>query len=600
VITSVDFETYYDDECSVTELGVRNYVKHPKFTAYMVSIVREDGFKWVGDPLSLGCPWELINNDEWVSHNKSFDEEVFYEWVRPRLMSSGQLKKLVHPYKWHCTSQLAGYLGAGTSLSKASNVLLGLPMDKSIRDRMKGKIPTDLSPEAMKELEQYAMVDAERCLAIWVRYAPEWPELERRLADYSDSINRQGVCVDYERLEQAKIALRAARQEAEALIPWSPPLSLKKLAGACAEAGIPAPGSTRENSEEFDQWEERYGERFPHIEQVRRFRKSNRLLRIAEAMERRKIHSAVEGDKMPFELKYCGAHTGRWAGAGGVNMHNQPRGDFEGIDFRSMVIPDVNYSKAAREEFIIADYSQIEPRVLNHLCGNKAFLDMVREGYGVYEAHARATMGWKGGSLKDEAPKLYALAKARVLGLGYGCGAAKFRVVARAMAGLDLSMDEATRTVMEFRDSNPAITSYWGRMSAALEQRRNTGKPLIVNLPSGRKLYYRDIKQTSQGVQALIGGEMRKVYGGLIVENVTQAVARDVLGEALLSLSPVLFHMGARVVLHVHDEVVISCPKYQLPHALDRIKQAMTTPPEWLPSDFPLGVEIKTAPRYMK
>ena len=79
------------------------------------------------------------------------------------------------------------------------------------------------------------------------------------------------------------------------------------------------------------------------------------------------------------------------------------------------------------KEFIICDLSQIEPRVLAWLCGDTVLLDQLANGVPLYEAHARATMGWTGGNLKKENAELYSLAKARVLGLGYGCGAAKIR-----------------------------------------------------------------------------------------------------------------------------------------------------------------------------
>ena len=67
---AIDFETYYDDECSITELGIMNYVRHPQFEAYLVSIIG-DGFSWVGEPKE--APWELLHGQQLIAHNASFD-----------------------------------------------------------------------------------------------------------------------------------------------------------------------------------------------------------------------------------------------------------------------------------------------------------------------------------------------------------------------------------------------------------------------------------------------------------------------------------------------------------------------------------------------
>jgi DNA polymerase len=170
------------------------------------------------------------------------------------------------------------------------------------------------------------------------------------------------------------------------------------------------------------------------------------------------------------------------------------------------------------KEFIISDLSQIEPRVLAWLCGDTVLLDQLADGVPLYEAHARATMGWTGGNLKKENAELYSLAKARVLGLGYGCGPERFVEVARTMAGITISSQEATRTVESFRGSNRKITALWNQLQN--DFKRSSGGDFVVELPSGRKLTYRDVR-SSGGWTARVERGSRRIpfYGGKLCEN---------------------------------------------------------------------------------
>jgi hypothetical protein len=194
------------------------------------------------------------------------------------------------------------------------------------------------------------------------------------------------------------------------------------------------------------------------------------------------------------------------------NCQNLPRGESYGADLRGCIVPRPG------KEFIICDLSQIEPRVLAWLCGDTVLLDQLADGIPLYEAHARATMGWTGGNLKKENAELYSLAKARVLGLGYGCGPERFVEVARTMAGITISSQEATRTVESFRGSNRKITALWNQLQN--DFKRSSGGDFVVELPSGRKLTYRDVR-SSGGWTARVERGSRRIpfYGGKLCEN---------------------------------------------------------------------------------
>src|SRR5690606_32849431 len=157
-------------------------------------------------------------------------------------------------------------------------------------------------------------------------------------------------------------------------------------------------------------------------------------------------------------VKYCGANTGRWSGGGGLNMQNLNRSEAEGVDLRRAIVAPPGHVLG------VVDFAQIEARTLLYLAGDHHALGMLREhpALDVYEAHARQTMDYA----EDELLKAFCartgsglrqLAKARVLGLGFGCGPEKFVSVAKSMAGLEISLEESKRIVGEYRESNPKV-----------------------------------------------------------------------------------------------------------------------------------------------
>jgi DNA polymerase len=229
--------------------------------------------------------------------------------------------------------------------------------------------------------------------------------------------------------------------------------------------------------------------------------------------------------------------------------------------------------------------------VLAWLCEDHELLRQLHQGVPLYEAHARATMGWTGGTLKKENPELYALAKARVLGLGYGCGPAKFVEVARTMAGITITPQVAARTVESFRGSNRKIVALWNSLQN--DFRRSAGGDFVVELPSGRKLTYRDVSSAG-GWTARVerGGRRIPFYGGKLCENLVQALARDVFADSLLRLN----RQGVHVVFHVHDEAVCEVPPDTDPHEIERI---MSITPDWL-AGCPLAAEAVVTNRYCK
>jgi DNA polymerase len=243
--------------------------------------------------------------------------------------------------------------------------------------------------------------------------------------------------------------------------------------------------------------------------------------------------------------------------------------------------------------FVICDLAQIEPRCLAYLSGNWALLERIAAGESIYEAHARGTMHWTGGPLKKENPRLYGLAKARVLGLGYQCAAERFVDVARIMGGIEISLAEAEKTVADFRRSNPLITGLWSKLEREFVSKH--GKTYFLKLPSGRYLRYFDVDAETMTAANERGGTRYSFYGGKLVENYIQSTARDVFAENILHVEDA----GFPVLFHVHDEVIVEVPVAQAEAAKTEIERLMSICPQWL-EGCPLGAEAIVAEHYLK
>lgn len=574
---AIDFETDWETGYSVKDLGTWAYVRDPKFNAHTVSAVGDDGFEWVGDPKK--APWaKFLQYRTWVSHNAWFDSQVY-----------GQLPAATHkPDVWHCTADLVAYLQYPRALKNAVGWAFGHVLDKSMRERMKGDYQGDLfvGPATTEAVRVYALEDARWCLKLWQTYSPRWPAHEQALSIHTRVMAARGIGFDQDAAVKALEVLAKARRREESEIPWTeygqPPTSRNALFTHCDDVGVPRPDTTAEKDPRWQEWLDANEAAVPFVRSLNRWRKLNRTHAVVEAMLARTTLGRLHAP-----LRYYGAAiTGRWSGTDGLNMQNlNSRDAGGGVDLRALLRP------APGHVFIISDLAQIEPRVLAVLCGDTELLDKVSQGYGVYEAHARATMMWEGGDLKTENPLLYKLAKARVLGLGYGCGPDKFVLVAKIMAGLELTPEAAKDYVDEFRSTNPRITDLWNRMGRGLRQCKK--KAWTIQTKAGRVLRYFDPENGQ--AKPYKGALASKFHGPKLVENLVQATARDVLADMVLRIEAA----GVPVVMHVHDEIIAEVPADQAEAALATITREMSTPPAWMP-ELPVACEARTAEAYGK
>lgn len=574
---ALDFETFYSASYSVAEMGYHAYTHDERFNAYLVSWV-DSSSKGAQDPRLFD--WSKVHDKTVIAHNAAFDKAVFDRLVELRVVPAD-----VKPSGWLCTAAMSAYCQCPRSLKDSAKAILGKEISKAARDAAKGRSGEDL----FGSMAEYALADAEACAELWARAGQYWPYSERRLWRITLEMGERGVKIDRPYLEVQIGKAHELANDAITRIPWAgqeQPTSPKAMQTYLKSKGLPVPPSTNDGDPEFLAWRDAHqGEASNIVAAMQDYRSANRSLKILLAMRDR-----IKPDgRMEAHLMYCGAFTGRWSGGGhGLNLQNL-NADAEMGDSRGCIIA------ADKSYLVTVDLAQIEARILLWLVGDQTTLDYIRGGMSVYEAHARATMGWTGGKLKHEDPGLYKLAKCRVLGLGYGCGAVKFKTLAKAMAGIDLSEDECKRIVADYRASNPGIEAFWRAQQSEIDRR--DGGRYDARLKSGRYLAYRSISKLERSAEQ-VKGTPAKVYGGLIVENIVQATARDLFADRLLAL----VDAGFTPVMLVHDEYVLEVPANDHEHAEREMFRAMDiirNVPAWA-AGLPVECEGKVLGRYEK
>lgn len=586
----VDFESYYEKSkkgLNVSNLGVPNYVRDSY--AYMLAIKGED-FEWVG---TVEECQKKFNEDFWTDHQFWAANAVFDEtWAR-RYFPTDRMAP------WGCILDQGATSQYAQQVDKMVLGLLGKKIDKSTRDLMSAVHYNELPDDKKQQVLDYCLGDAREeweCL----QHLPVPSDIEQRVAAYTRMTNVRGVRVNRELVEKDREALEVARHTSKWDIPWiddnESPLSTLELAKWCQVKDIPCPQSIAKTDEDCDRLMGLHPELDRVIGLMRSYRKCNTVLEKIRTLENR-----ITGDDiLPMEMIYCGArHTRRWSSRG-FNIQNLDAQPFElgngySVDPRAWIIPRPG------KKFLIYDFSQIEPRCLNWLVGNEGLLELIRKGFGLYEAYARSANIWTEDSpLKSSDPKLYKNVKAQVLGLGYGMGAARFN---QSMP--DLSQSEAQDTVNDWRQRNAGIVGMWRTFDKVImDTVRSKDRELALQLPTGDVLRHFCVRACHGGFESYTTkadfsgmSKQANLWGGVLTENVTQRMARDIIAEAILELEAA----GLPVIFSAHDEVIMEVDDDQatLEDAMKTAEKIMTTPPAWA-EGLPLAVEGGVYDHYVK
>lgn len=622
---AVDFESYYDNECSLTTIGNENYLAHPDCDVYLVSVAYADGpdeepKTWVGHPREFD--WSLLRGAVVVSHNAAFDELVYR-----KLATDGVVPAELGHDSWECSADLVAYCGFPRSLAAAAKVILKLEVPKTTRASMKKKRWEDMTEEFRKEVCEYALRDAVICLKLWQKLEERWPGGEKALSKATRQMGWYGVCIDRSGIESDRERLLELRDAMAETLPWVPqktPLSRTGLFEWLAERQVDPPvirvleegeivekQSFRKDAESVQQWVVDHPQEAATVKSLWAYRSAHTLSKKLESMLARQRPDG----RMGYGLYYCGAHTLRDTGGGGVNMQNLPRaammerefraaatgwegseleeeeavfdtdGEEFGVSLRSRIIA------APGHVLVAGDLSAIEPKSLAFIAKDFRSLEAAKTTADWYEARARAWgLYTKPEPLKEGDPALRTLIKTLEIGLGYGMGVGTYQ------RKTGLSLEKAVENHANYRLWNPEVVEFWKTLNRAI--RSSVGKDLQIRLHSGRNVVFRKIRQDSKGnfsfLRLFKHGYMRKnVFAGFATENLVQAFARDVYMDRVLAV----IAAGLRIVLRVHDEIVCEVPVSQAEEAKETLHRIMTTSPSWAPN-LPLASSVSYGRTY--
>lgn len=596
-IIAVDFETYYDNDYSLRSLSTWNYVYDDRFDAYLVAFYGE-GISFVGHPTK--ADWSLLHERTVVMHNASFDELVFQ-----RLQEDGIIPQHVHPARVLCTADLTAYLGCKRDLKTAAKELLGISLEKTTRTNMKGKHYVDAVAAGMEEeLIAYGGSDAEHCYLLAKKYLEQWPEVERRVSILNRRAGVKGVALNKDLVDSGVHLLKTTLQDIENTLPWvddgKPPLSPIAIREQGRTDGIPVPASLAKDSPLVLKWKEDYGDKFPWVRATSDYRSVNTLLKRVESLQ-----AGLRPDgTLPYQCKYFGANTGRWSGGGDsggkFNMQNMPQHEMYGVDVRPMFIPRKG------KKFVIADYSQIEARLLLWRVGDEEFIDLINKEGNIYIAYAKKAYGKTINKGTDE----YKLAKCQCLQLGYYCGAARFKETAnKPPYNLGLTLEDSQEAVRQYRAANPLITNHWHEHQKWLRVSVNHADPTHeVELRSGRVIRYyqpraemvynETLQKSMQEFTAFSeqGGHRTRLHAGILTNNEIQGTARDVLRDAWVALDDAGYH---DVLWTIHDEFVVEVDADKADKSKHEIVEIMCNASPWA-AGCPLDAEAQVAEHYCK
>jgi hypothetical protein len=308
---------------------------------------------------------------------------------------------------------------------------------------------------------------------------------------------------------------------------------------------------------------------------------------------------------MPMPLRYSGAHTHRLSGDWKLNMQNLPsRGNNR---IRSALEAPGGYSVVA------VDASQIEARIAGWFCSADKLTSAFANKEDVYSTFASSVFGYE---VKKSTHKVERfIGKTAVLGLQYGLGWSKFQktvaLQSKAQVGEEVLLDdiEATRVVQTYRREYQEIPQMWRRLDALITQMTNRHcyqevGPLVfmhekIKLPSGLFLHYHGLENKEGQWWFTYGGKPKYLYGGKMLENIVQALARICVMDTAVNVRRRLARGGhdIRLNLQVHDELVYICPTDQAESLRDMVIEEMCKPPRW-GVDIPLDAEGDFGPSY--
>ena len=620
-IVTIDFETYYDKEFSLSKMTTESYIRDPRFEVIGVGVKVNDHQT---DFYSGDNPGKFLKSLDYskraiLCHNTAFDGFILshHFGIKPRFW----LDTLSMARPKHSVT-VGGSLKALTDYyhlgSKGDEVVHAL-----------GKRRADFTPDEMARYASYCCNDVEITYKLFMELRRGFPASELRIIDQTlrmftepqlvlnkpllkkhleNVINKKASLVE-------ALGLECTEEEAKKML-----MSNEKFAAYLIDCDVIPPQkqspSTGKLTYAFSKTDRGFTDLLEHPDERVQVAAAARLgvKSTLEETRTRSLIGVAERGPLPILLNYYGAHTGRFSGGDKMNLQNLPR---SGALRRALCVPEGKL-------LVACDSAQIEARVVAWVAQQNDLLDAFREKRDVYSEFASEVYGRK----VTKADKIERfVGKTCVLGLGYGMGADKFKAtLAIGQAGLRVNIDysEAKRIVNLYRTKNHKIATFWNRCNTALSHLVSkqdfalvSHSPHIeliddgIRLPNGLAIRYPLLTATHDGYaytadarvyreavkDRVLGKELNtdkfiRIYGGKVTENLVQALARIVVAEQMIKIGE-----RYKVVLQVHDEVVILCDAAEVEEAKAYMLEVMSTPPTWAP-DLPVACEADHGENY--
>jgi DNA polymerase len=594
-ILTIDFETYYSADLGFAKQTTEEYVRDQRFEVIGVSIqVNDNEPAWCSGDHETLC--QFLASYDWgnslaLAHNAMFDGAIL-NWVYG-----------IRPKGWLDTLSMGRALH-GTEVGGSLKVLAS-HYDVGVKgtevEDAKGLKRQDFTPTHLATYGEYCMNDVRLTYSIFLLMSNNFPAAELRLIDLTIRMFTEPTLVlDADLLEHHLLLIQSTKVKLLAHYDKDTLMSNPKFAQLLKVHGVEPPmkksPATGKETYAFAKTDEAFKALLEHESPVIQAMVAARLgtkSTIEETRTERFIGIAKRG-AMPVPLRYYAAHTGRWGGDDKLNLQNLPRGSM----LKRAIRAPQGYM------MIDSDSSQIEARTLAWLAGQDDLVKAFEEGEDVYKIMASAIYGKKIEAItKDER----FVGKTTILGAGYGMGAIKFQAQLKNF-GVEVGVEEAKRIIDTYRTTYPKIVALWKDAGTALKaiiqkQHATLGRDGVlkiegedgIRLPNGLYIRYPNLRmyQSEDSEKAELVYDTKKgkavipnrIYGGKLIENVCQALARIIIGEQMLMVAK-----KYKVVMTVHDAIALIVPEHEVETAKEYVELCMRLRPKWA-RELPLNCE---------
>ena len=608
-ILTLDFETYYSKDYSLSKLTTEEYVRDSRFEVIGVAVKKSSFAKGrnyhhrdaTGPMWCTGSKKQIakfLSQFDWsnsvaVAHNAMFDMAIL-NWhfgIKPKKIADTlSMSRALHAIEVsHGLAALSEYYALGKKGTEVHDAI--------------GKKRLDFTPEEIEAYGGYCVQDVELTFKLFQEFlnrgfsVTELNLIDLTIRMFSEPAleldtevltgHLEGVLATkaelMDKVSHEKTKLTSNPQFAELLQEYGvkPPVKISLTTGKETFAFA-------KSDEGFKALQDHEN---PSVQALVAARLGVRST-IEEKRTERFISIGKRG-KLPIPLRYYAAHTGRWGGDDKINMQNLPRGS---ALKKAMCAPE-GY------KFVDCDLSQIEARTLAWLAEEEELVQAFDRGDDVYKIMASAIYDKPEEDISKEERFV---GKTTILGAGYGMGAVKFRNQLKTF-GVELEQEECDRIISVYRTTYKNIPKLWRSAGKSLKQIMNDkctkfGRPDVITvegdkgilLPNGLHVKYPNLRTVTDELgdtetlydtrrgKAIVS---TRIYGGKVIENVCQALARIVIGEQLLRVAK-----RYKVVMTVHDAIGCIVPEKEVEQGLKYVEDCMKTRPVWA-SDLPLDCE---------